>query len=274
MSRLFSASLLALGVAFAVPSAAQQSSQVLGQMRDTTTANGWQVKYLGGLNTGCAYNYYYGYLCTSNETYNWQAQRTYTNGVLNTAGYSTAYRISDSRAQQLHWNTNMPWISRTSGGVDANGYYSYVTTIKDDFSSLLASGDTITFSGLKVSFASDDHLHAIVVNGNIYKGFNPQPADYRGWEMGYTNLLLTGIDWNVNGLNTIEFIVHNNNSSDGYIPGYGYFGTYNNVDNASGFSAKIQAVYIRTPVPEPETYAMLLAGLGLIGVVARRRKSQ
>ena len=27
------------------------------------------------------------------------------------------------------------------------------------------------------------------------------------------------------------------------------------------------------PVPEPETYAMLLAGLGLIGAVARRRQS-
>ncbi|MBT9519897.1 MAG: PEP-CTERM sorting domain-containing protein, partial [Dechloromonas sp.] len=25
------------------------------------------------------------------------------------------------------------------------------------------------------------------------------------------------------------------------------------------------------PVPEPESYAMLLAGLGLMGVVARRR---
>lgn len=29
---------------------------------------------------------------------------------------------------------------------------------------------------------------------------------------------------------------------------------------------------IAQPVPEPETYAMLLAGLGLMGVVARRRK--
>jgi hypothetical protein len=28
-----------------------------------------------------------------------------------------------------------------------------------------------------------------------------------------------------------------------------------------------------TPVPEPETYAMMLAGLGLIGFLARRRKS-
>jgi hypothetical protein len=27
-----------------------------------------------------------------------------------------------------------------------------------------------------------------------------------------------------------------------------------------------------TPVPEPETYAMLLAGLGMVGALARRRK--
>jgi len=27
-----------------------------------------------------------------------------------------------------------------------------------------------------------------------------------------------------------------------------------------------------TPVPEPETYAMLLAGLGLLGFMAHRRK--
>ena len=31
-------------------------------------------------------------------------------------------------------------------------------------------------------------------------------------------------------------------------------------------------VTIGTPVPEPETYAMLLAGLGVVGAVARRRK--
>lgn len=29
-----------------------------------------------------------------------------------------------------------------------------------------------------------------------------------------------------------------------------------------------------TPVPEPESYAMFLAGLGLIGAIARRRKQQ
>lgn len=34
------------------------------------------------------------------------------------------------------------------------------------------------------------------------------------------------------------------------------------------------AVVTPSPVPEPETYAMLLAGLGLLGVMARRRKQQ
>lgn len=37
--------------------------------------------------------------------------------------------------------------------------------------------------------------------------------------------------------------------------------------------ANVTYTYVATPVPEPETYAMLLAGLGLMGVVARRRKS-
>lgn len=32
--------------------------------------------------------------------------------------------------------------------------------------------------------------------------------------------------------------------------------------------------WVTTPIPEPETYAMLLAGLGLMGLVARRRKGR
>jgi hypothetical protein len=32
------------------------------------------------------------------------------------------------------------------------------------------------------------------------------------------------------------------------------------------------AQFTATPVPEPETYAMMVAGLGLLGFAARRRK--
>ena len=34
-----------------------------------------------------------------------------------------------------------------------------------------------------------------------------------------------------------------------------------------------QVAVIGSPIPEPETYAMLLAGLGLLGFIARRRKT-
>ena len=46
------------------------------------------------------------------------------------------------------------------------------------------------------------------------------------------------------------------------------FGDYFLMDNVSLDSASV------SPVPEPETYAMLLAGLGLMGGMARRRKQQ
>jgi hypothetical protein len=34
-----------------------------------------------------------------------------------------------------------------------------------------------------------------------------------------------------------------------------------------------QDFLVMAPVPEPESYAMLLAGLGIVGAVARRRRS-
>jgi hypothetical protein len=46
----------------------------------------------------------------------------------------------------------------------------------------------------------------------------------------------------------------------------GNFGLLDGIgDNATGFA---------TAVPEPETYAMLLAGLGMIGTIIRRRKAK
>lgn len=46
--------------------------------------------------------------------------------------------------------------------------------------------------------------------------------------------------------------------------------------NTSGFEkghVEITSFVFSQPVPEPETYAMLIAGLGIMGVVARRRRS-
>jgi hypothetical protein len=51
------------------------------------------------------------------------------------------------------------------------------------------------------------------------------------------------------------------------------YDTRTEVDGGYAFSGNHQDQLYITPIPEPETYAMLLAGLGLMGFVARRRKA-
>ncbi|OYX28730.1 MAG: hypothetical protein B7Z03_11000 [Hydrogenophilales bacterium 32-62-9] len=55
------------------------------------------------------------------------------------------------------------------------------------------------------------------------------------------------------------------------IPDYSYDELTANPDLITGLTPQIVSRFSVTAVPEPETYAMLLAGLGLVGFVARRR---
>lgn len=47
---------------------------------------------------------------------------------------------------------------------------------------------------------------------------------------------------------------------------------HGNQDPGLDYAFRITPTTSTAPIPEPETYAMLLAGLGLLGFVARRRK--
>jgi hypothetical protein len=47
-----------------------------------------------------------------------------------------------------------------------------------------------------------------------------------------------------------------------------------NSDSMGGSLDNVSLSKITTPVPEPESYAMMIAGLGLMGAIARRRKQR
>ncbi len=58
-----------------------------------------------------------------------------------------------------------------------------------------------------------------------------------------------------------------------YVSGNQYFLAIANEGVLEDGIAGSTTLYSMTPVPEPETYAMMLAGLGLVGFMGRRRKS-
>ncbi|MCL1826069.1 MAG: FxDxF family PEP-CTERM protein [Betaproteobacteria bacterium] len=231
MLKLLSASLLALGAMSAMPAYANiPDGEFLGTVHDTSNAGDWQVKRLGG---------------TFADGYDWKTPLADP-----TIPYQDAYNfVHRGWGMPTLWGKSTPWIGAASDGETGAGYYSYKTTFIDDLSQL-GSDQSAELKVLNVIFSVDDYLHAIIVNDVQYDGIM-SPIVVVG--SNYPQYEISDIDWNVGGLNTIEFIVRD-------------------VGGFAGLSASMQATYSVTSVPEPETYAMLLAGLGVIGAVARRRK--
>lgn len=98
--------------------------------------------------------------------------------------------------------------------------------------------------------------------------------------LGFLNVLnITGLTVNVwdnhhpSGLTNFGSFAGNNNTYTFNLPAAGDY----HVDitgTATGLAGGSYAVTLSAaPVPEPETYAMLLAGLGVMGAIARRRKA-
>ena len=100
---------------------------------------------------------------------------------------------------------------------------------------------TASFSG---KFAADNSA-VVLLNGHSIGSAN-----------GFTSFSNFSAASGFNsGLNTLDFVVTNDGQRTG---------------NPTGLRVEFTASNV-TPVPEPETYAMLLAGLGLMGVISRRR---
>lgn len=168
-----------------------------------------------------------------------------TNYVLNgtTNGYVTANGSFPLNGPWLANTSTSKWISPSANqgasfDATANGIYSW--DLKFDLTGFKAN--TASFTG---QFAAD--------NSAVVKLNGVQIGTSAGYNAFSSFAASSGF---LAGVNTLSFVVTNDAQSGG---------------NPTGLRAEFLTSAV-TAVPEPETYAMLLAGLGLMGAVARRRK--
>jgi hypothetical protein len=171
--------------------------------------------------------------------------------------YSYTGNGLDGKATASGTSNGISWtISPTniySGFTTTNGTYAFAA-LPNKTDRLHPSSDfTITFAQpiktLIVALSNDN------LNDSINFGINPtfiQGATFNSTSHQITlNNAAGGLAW-FESVNTLTFKNTNTNVFDGY-----------NL-----------AFHAIAAVPEPETYAMLLAGLGLMGTVARRRQQK
>ena len=168
----------------------------------------------------------------------------------------TSYLLNGSTPGYVTSNGSFPlagnWLSNTGtskwitpsvnqgASFDPTSNGTYVWTLSFDLSGYNPA--TASFTG---QFAADNSA-TVSLNGNLI-----------GTSGGYTSFSsFAASSGFVAGLNVLSFVVTNVAQSSG---------------NPTGLRAEFLTSSV-TAVPEPETYAMLLAGLGLMGAVVRRRK--
>ncbi|MBJ7313741.1 PEP-CTERM sorting domain-containing protein [Rugamonas sp. CCM 8940] len=190
------------------------------------------------------------------------AQADSINGLVNTgaaaglvdSNYTLSSNVSyvtanDGAFPFPYWSANTStsrWIMPTAlqgETFDPNSNGTYTWHLGFDLSGFDAA--SASFSG---RFAADNAATAYL-NGHALG------TTYGFGESSWASL--SASSYFVNGVNSLDFVVTNYAQNGG---------------NPAGLRVEFNSSNI-TAVPEPETYAMLMAGLLLVGVVARRRKA-
>lgn len=111
-----------------------------------------------------------------------------------------------------------------------------------------ANGANWYFNGSSMGFAGlNDSIHQYT-------------ADVAGsGEFGYPTVERDRLSWHTSGTDASNMVING-----------GWRSGSNIWLNSSADWSRV--VLVAAPVPEPETYALLLAGLGMVGTMARRRK--
>jgi len=151
--------------------------------------------------------------------------------------------------------TPLVMFSSTEMLVSANGY-SQISAADGLINNL-----TITAPG----YWFDDLIFSVNLSPNDAMDLSITATDKLGGTDTFTNWVAAGLG---NGENRILVL-----STSGNLMQSVTINSYNGILSFAGGLDSFKQTDISglTPVPEPETYAMLLAGLGLVGFAARRK---
>ena len=171
------------------------------------------------------------------------------NSGTNNIAAGTVIRFSS--VQNAGRSASIGTLSTAGGGLDisatADTVYAYLGTAANAPTTFLSAISSGTFGNATDGYLTGTGLS--VGAGAVQLQNSTDYAEYTGVRSGYTSFAAykSGVS----------------NAANWSMGGNGTFAT--TVPNPTHFSV--------TAVSEPETYAMLLAGLGLMAAVARRRKS-
>lgn len=183
-------------------------------------------------------------------------------------------------------------------------YQSYLTGITPNINVPFASGGSVIYES---STVGQTYSNAVILTdkplGVAYKQFSNDftptlfevivPATVfqgditRSSFLGWTGDLFTSGGFRLGGIASVIGVEDRRSPGCTADPTQGFCSTFSSQDAVhfgvdstgtlatTSSSARGAWLYqTAAPVPEPETYAMMLAGLGLLGVVARRRKQK
>ncbi|MCQ9380090.1 choice-of-anchor I family protein [Methyloversatilis sp. XJ19-49] len=187
-------------------------------------------------------------------------------------------------AAALKANSNLGRLTATTSGgdLDGDGDYDQIHIFGGrSFSILDEDGNQVFDSGNDLEARLFAAFPALIDDGRSdNKGVEPEGVTVL--ELGDRTLAFIGFErskesviaiydvTNPTAATFVDFIVDADSVSPEGLSAYEFGGKYflATANEVSGTTS----LFSITPVPEPETYAMLLAGLGLIGLAARRRR--
>lgn len=143
---------------------------------------------------------------------------------------------------------------------EAHGYDWAIAESTQRVDFILQGHTALTLTGHVAGFAhQDDGLEYPWVTSSVYATLQIDVWNTLGSVSKYVSAFRSQPDRSYSE----DFVVSYANNTDSAISMYWYTSIYANGSNG-----------INAPVPEPETYAMLAAGLALIGLATRRRNRQ